>query len=717
MKFEFSLYTLPLVAAAIISIWIFFNAWLRRKTAGAIAIAMLSVMLTIWLLGYALEIAGADLQTKLLCAKLQYIGIPLAPLFWLIFAYNYANPTRQLNLRAMGLLAIIPLLTIVIAFTTEHHHLLWDELGISREGSFSALSVTHGVWFWIHSGYSYLLLLGGAVIVVRAILRNKGLYRGQAATMLIAVLAPWVGNILFLSGISPIRYLDITPFAFTITLIAIAWGIFGFRLIDLTPLARDSVIEQMQEAMIVLDLQNRLVDMNQSALKLAGRTSAQAIGENVAQVFSRWASVLKNYKDTFNLTEEVNVGDEGNDIWYELIISPLHDSQKSLVGRVLVVRDITQRKKNEARLAQLSRAVEASPASIVVTDIKGNIEYVNPKFTEVTGYSYEDAVGKNPRILKTDQTPAEVHAQLWQTIMAGKEWRGEFCNRQKNGDLYWELASISPITDSQGKTTHFIAVKEDITDRKRAEKQLADAHQQALEASRLKSQLLAKVNHELRTPLGGILGYAELLHGGTFGILTDEQEQATGQIIESSRYLEIMVNELLDQAQIEAKTLILRMRQFSPAAILREVESGISVLCRNKGIAFETCIEPELPEQLVGDDHRLKEIMINLAGNAVKFTQSGSVHIRLFVPGEDHWGIEVSDTGSGIPLEFQSAIFESFYQVDNAITRENRGTGLGLSITKHLVELMGGHITLNSKIGEGSTFTVVLPLKTINGVS
>jgi len=710
MQFQYSPYILPLIAAAIVSAWVMLYAWSRRTTAGAIAIAGLALMLTEWLLGYALEIAGADLPTKMLFGKSQYIGIAFAPLLWLIFAYNQANQVHMMDHRVMGLLAIVPLITVVMAFTTDLHGLLWKEIGIQQGVNFSALKVSYGAWFWIQSAYSYLLLLAGAVIMVRSLLHNKGAYRGQAVVMIIAVLAPWVGNVIYLLKLSPIPYLDITPFAFMITVIAISGGIFGFSLIDLTPLARSSIVEEMQEAMIVLDPQNRLVDLNQSALKLAGCTAAQAFGKPVTAVFSQWAPLLISHKDTYETTEEVNVGSDGSATWYELIISPLHDHQKRLIGRVVLMRNITQRKKSEERIAQLSRAVEASPTSIVVTDTQGNITYVNPKFTQVTGYTFDEAIGKNPRILKTEQTAPAVHRQMWDTILAGKEWRGEFCNRQKNGDYYWELASISPITDAQGKITHFIAVKEDITDRKRAEKELSIAHQQALEASRMKSQLLAKVNHELRTPLGGILGYAELLYNGTFGPLSESQSQAAGQIIESSRYLEIMVNELLDQAQIEAKTLILHPRQFSPATILRQVETSMGVLCRNKGIAFETSIDPGLPEKLTGDDHRLKEILINLAGNAVKFTQSGSVRVRLFIPGEGHWGIQVSDTGAGIPLEAQSTVFEPFRQVDNAITRENRGTGLGLSITKQLVELMGGYITLKSKVGEGSTFTVVLPI-------
>lgn len=711
MQFEYSPYILPLIAAALVSGWVCLYAWSRRNTAGAIALSGLSLMITLWLLGYTLEIAGANLATKLFFGKSQYIGIALAPLMWFIFSYNHANPTHTMSHRAMVLFMVIPLISILIAFTTDSTRWLWTEFGIQQNDGFSVLSVSHGFWFWIHSGYCYLLLLAGTIIMLRSILRNRGVYRGQAVAMIIAVLAPWIGNIVYLSGISPIPDLDITPFTFVITTVAIAGGIFGFRLVDLTPLAREAVIDGMQDAVIVLNHQNEVADLNKAAQTLAGRSGAQAIGKPVSAVFSRFEPLLKNYQEVFTAEEEINIGSDQEPIWYELLITPLYDHQKHLIGRVVMMRDITRRKKADERIAQLSRAVEASPTSIVITDHQGNIQYVNPKFSQITGYSFEEALGKNPRILKTDHTPAEVHSQLWKTILAGKEWRGEFCNRQKNGEIYWEMASISPITDAHGKITHFVSVKEDITDRKASERVLAIAHEQALEASRLKSQLLAKVSHELRTPLGGVLGYAELLYNGTFGALTESQKNATAQIVESSRYLEIMVNELLDQAQIESKTLVLHPRRFSPAAILRQVEASMSVLCHNKGLALETHLSPDLPQELIGDDHRLQEILLNLAGNAVKFTKAGSVRIQVFQADSNHWAMQVSDTGAGIPTEAHSAIFEPFRQVDNAITHENRGTGLGLSITKQLVELMGGTITLSSEVGQGSTFTVLLPFE------
>jgi len=170
--------------------------------------------------------------------------------------------------------------------------------------------------------------------------------------------------------------------------------------------------------------------------------------------------------------DEISIGEGEAQRWFELDLSPLRDKEKVVVGRLITLRDITKRRQTDERLRQLSPRVEASPASIVITDVGGQIQYVNPKFTALTGYTLQEALGKNPRILKTDQTSPEVHRQLWATITAGKEWHGEFCNRKKNGDLYWETAYISPIMEPSGRIVNFVAVKEDITEQRRMQRQL-----------------------------------------------------------------------------------------------------------------------------------------------------------------------------------------------------------------------------------------------------
>jgi signal transduction histidine kinase len=252
-------------------------------------------------------------------------------------------------------------------------------------------------------------------------------------------------------------------------------------------------------------------------------------------------------------------------------------------------------------------------------------------------------------------------------------------------------------------------LQREIIERIRTEEALAIARDQALEANRFKSQLLSKVSHELRTPLSSILGFAELLNDGTFGDLTAEQKPASEQIISSVHYLNNLVNELLDEAQISSKTIILRPENFSPRDMLKLVEGTMSNIAQQKGLTLTTHTQPNLPQQLIGDQQRLQQILINLVGNAIKFTKTGKIEIEMFCPDTTHWAIRVSDTGVGIPRDAQSYIFDSFRQVNSSLTQENRGTGLGLSITKQLVELMNGEITLTSELGKGSTFTILLP--------
>ena len=836
MDLQYSPYMLPLIGAGLVSGWMAGYVWTRRSTRSAPALVLLALAIMVWSFGYALEIAGTNLSTKIFWGKVQYIGIVSVPLLWFIFAYNHAHRERPMTQRAMWLAAIVPGLTLVLAFTTDLHGLIWKEIGLKTAADFSALQVSYGPWFWIHSAYSYALLLIGTIYIVQSVRYMWGPYRGQAIALLVAVIVPWVGNALYLSGFS--RYLDPTPFAFTISLLALVWGILGFRLIDLSPVARDMVVEDMREGMVVLDAQDRIADMNPAAERLLEIEATPVIGRPIAEVLRAWPQVLDRFGGTLETLDEIAIGSGETLRWYEVRIAPLKDRRQRVAGRVVTVRniterkqaeerlvqernllrtvidnvpdqifvrdtggrvvlsnrsdaramgvddpdslvgktdfdfyptelaaqfqmdnqvvlesgqaivdreersrdtdgeprwvlttkvplrdpkgritglvgiarDVTERKKADERIRQLSRAVEASPTSIVITDTHGTIQYVNPKFTEVTGYTFQEALGKNPRILKTDLTPREVHQQLWETLQAGNEWHGEFCNRKKNGDIYWESASISPIVDATGKTNYYVAVKEDITERKRAQEELALARDQALAASQYKTELMANVSHELRTPLGAILGYAEFLDKELFAPLTPQQKHFTSQILESVNYLNGLVTDLLDEAQMERGKIQIHPARFNLRQMAGQLTITLKPTAQAKGLDFSLSVAPELPIEIDGDQKRLRQILTNLIGNAIKFTTSGSVEVQLQCPDAQHWSIQVSDTGPGMPPEVQAKIFDAFWQADGSPIRQHKGYGLGLAIVKELTHLMGGEISVQSEVNRGSTFRVILPL-------
>ena len=280
-----------------------------------------------------------------------------------------------------------------------------------------------------------------------------------------------------------------------------------------------------------------------------------------------------------------------------------------------------------------------------------------------------------------------------------------------HGERLWRYTIKRPIRDENGQVTQVLGVATDITYLKKAEEELAKARDEALEASRLKSQLLAKVSHELRTPLGAILGYTQLLDQGAFGVISEQQHTITEKVIDSTNYLASMVNELLDQAQLDTGRLKLNLSTVNLTDLVSQVESKMSVLAETKGLAFNTLIEEDVPQYAMFDEHRLQQILLNLTGNAIKFTESGQVDVKLFCPEPTHLAMQVIDTGPGISGEAQAYIFEPFRQVDGSETREHQGSGLGLSIVNQLTDLMGGRVILDSELGKGSTFTILLPLE------
>ncbi|NJN97934.1 MAG: response regulator [Anaerolineales bacterium] len=250
----------------------------------------------------------------------------------------------------------------------------------------------------------------------------------------------------------------------------------------------------------------------------------------------------------------------------------------------------------------------------------------------------------------------------------------------------------------------------EIMERQQAQIALAETRDQALAANQFKGYLLNKVSHEFRTPLGAILGYAELLEKNIYGPLNPAQAEAVHQIIDSVHYLANLVNELLDQAQLEKGQLRLKMKPFPIQKLVERFEPKMSILAQAKGLTFAVEVAGKFPALITGDEERLQQVVVNLVSNAIKFTAAGRVQVSFYYLDSTHWAIQVSDTGPGIPQEAFSYIFEPFRQLDNSHLNGSRGTGLGLAIVKQLVTLMNGQIILESKPGQGSTFKVLLPM-------
>ena len=405
-----------------------------------------------------------------------------------------------------------------------------------------------------------------------------------------------------------------------------------------------------------------------------------------------------------------------------------------LLGNVLVGRQ--KRDRVEQKLLKFSLAMEQSPASIVITNIDGVIEYVNPAFVQNSGYSRQEAIGQNPRILHSGKTTQEAFTSLWSTLARGLPWRGKFHNRRKDGSEYDEFAVITPIRQADGAITHYVAVKEDITEKKRIEEELdnhrhhleamvarrteelSSARRQAEAANLAKSTFLANMSHEIRTPMNAIIGLTQLLRRAE---PTPIQAERLDKIDAAAGHLLSVINDILDISKIEAGKLKLEQSDFHLSSVLDHVSSLISDQAREKGLVVAVAPVPDgVPFWLRGDALRLRQALLNYTSNAVKFTGQGSVTLRavLLEDGGDEVLVrfEVEDTGIGILPEKLSSLFHAFEQVDASTTRHYGGTGLGLAITKHLAEKMGGDVGVVSEPGKGSTFWFSARLSRGHGV-
>lgn len=580
------------------------RVWTQRQTTGAMAISMFWLLAgaTWWTILYALELSLSDPTLKITVWHAKFLGIVVVPVTWFTFSVRYTGHDSWLPPRNLAALFVVPILTTIIIWTNDSTHWMWTDVTVSAFGDLQLIDSTQGMWFWIHSVYSYTLIMGGAYLLLRRFLVSPSAYRRQLLALVIGVAAPLVANfITIFGGVT----LDLTSFAFAITGAALTLGLLRYQLLDLVPVARELVIDSMSDAMLVLDNLDRIVDLNSASEKLIGKTSSECVGKPVTSVLNaltRQPALVDKFRQSEPVLEEVEIarGEEKRN--YDVRMSPLRDRNQHLTGRLIIIRDITERKKVEAKLQE-----------------------------------------QNETLIRTNQ-------------------------------------------------------------------ELAIARQEAERATELKSQFLANMSHELRTPLNAIIGYTEIQLAGMTGELTEEQNKYQERILANAENLLTLINDVLDISKIEAGMMTLVRKSFYLRDWLTEVVSQIRVLADAKGLQLQVDADSKLPENLVEDSERLKQVVINLLSNAVKFTETGTIRVALTRDSETTWKIVVKDTGIGIPAHAHETIFEEFRQVDGSSRRQYGGTGLGLAIVRRFVLMMGGTIQLESEVGTGSTFTVSLPL-------
>ena len=490
-------------------------------------------------------------------------------------------------------------------------------------------------------------------------------------------------------------------------------------------------------AIINSNSQGIIVDWNPCAEKILGYSAEEIIGRPLGDLIpERYLEAHSAYLQDAYSGNEHNIGElmeltarhkNGREFAINLSLSCWKIAEETFLTST--IRDITERKKTEQTLHMLSEAIRQSPESIAITDVQGNLEFVNEAFLAQTGYTMVEVIGQNPRVLNSGKTPRESYKEMWEMLTCGTPWKGEFCNKRKDGSLYTEFATVAPIKQADGSITHYVAVKEDITEKKRLGEelnnyrfhledevdrrtaQLAEARIQADAANVAKSAFLANMSHEIRTPMNAIVGLTHLLRNSD---PTPRQLDRLLKIETSAAHLLELINNILDLSKIEAEKMELEDLDFSLDSVFDSVRSMVTNQAREKRLPIVLDLQ-DVPRWLRGDAARLRQALLNYAANAVKFTEHGEITLRARLLEENDQGLllrfEAEDTGIGLSSEKQAGLFKAFQQADASTTRKYGGTGLGLAITMKLAELMGGEVGVVSELKHGSIFWFTARLK------
>ncbi len=382
-------------------------------------------------------------------------------------------------------------------------------------------------------------------------------------------------------------------------------------------------------------------------------------------------------------------------------------SFNSRPARHVLVRDITVQRQSESQVRLLSRAIEQSPVCVMITDRSGLIEYVNPRFTELTGYLLEDLIKDELRIITPDVNEKNFYYTLLERITKGSIWQGEFQNMKKNGELFWAKTDISSIMNENGEISKYIILMEDVTERKALLADYIKAKERAEESDRLKTAFLHNISHEIRTPLNAIMGFSQMLTDQE--LTTDDRVSFSDIIQKSGQQLLVIINDIVNISALEAGQETCNKKSFNVNNLIRQICNQFSIKTKEQGLSINLNLAISDENAYINSDEiKFIQILSNLLTNAFKFTHKGYVEVGYELQ-KEKMQFYVKDTGIGIPDDMHDEIFKRFRQIEVGDSRKYGGSGLGLPISKAYVKLLGGDIWLDSVVGEGTTFYFTLP--------
>ncbi|MGD9189967.1 MAG: histidine kinase N-terminal 7TM domain-containing protein, partial [Desulfobacteraceae bacterium] len=704
-------YTLLLLISIVIPAYLSISAIKHRPNRCARSFATVMAAVSLWALAALFEVCSEDDVTKIFSYGLKYLFIVSTPLAWLVFSLYYSNLVRRVRWPFLAAISVLPAATLVLVATNHYHHWMFSSFEMVHTGSYYLLYPHFGPWFWIHTGYSYLALAIGFLLLTRHLISTPAHFKRQVVSLMIGGITPWISNTIFVFKLNLLPYFDLTPIAFSVTGIAFMWGILRYRMLDIVPVARDNAIQNMDDGVIIVDTSNHILDLNPAACLLIGKSPKELVGAKAEKAIEWWPDFES--EDRYPNEPSGKVIELETQKRCRLIRaarSCLY-SKDLAMGHLITLRDVTGRlraekalRNSEERFKSLS---ENAPIIIFTLNEKGAVTYVNQAWERILGHKRSQLLDKpfNEIILPSR---TQNYASIFGQLLNGQQSIAEVKIHIRDTEGTRRLFNVTTTanSDAEGRVNGILGLAKDITEAQRLQEQLFQSQKMKAVGT-----LAGGIAHDFNNLLMGIQANVSLIRSEidpTKEGLSEKLNRIEDQIQSGAS----LTRQLLGYAR-KGKNVV-------DVIDLNElIKETLNVVERtNKRIRVECELTSE-SSYIRADKGQIELVLLNMFLNAVDAMPSGgqlTVNARS-MPGSDlksdgtqpqqglNIELTINDTGIGMDAETKARIFEPFFTTKEV----GQGTGLGLASVYGIIENHGGRIQVESRLGQGTTFRILLP--------
>lgn len=694
------------VLSAILTVYVL----LKRKSLEAPSLAWLLFSVSVWCFAAAVELQLTNVAEKKVFNVIRYLGIVSVPVWLLYFALEYSQKLCKVKRWMTWPVWIIPALSILLLATNRYHHLFYARGVEDIADSFLSYRSQHGIWWWVHTLYSYALFLTAIAVLVRLLLQSSKHQRGTVWLVLVSSAIPFLANILYAGGFTPFTNIDITPLTFAFSGGLFFWGLYSKNFFTVKPIALNNLFNNLPDGIIVTDVKGIVVDINHSAIDILGLKESNPLTQSVHNVLPYRVSLSNaNALNKLHLVKH-------NDRYVEAVHSIIKNEYGQSVGYLVVLKDVTAKRLSETKLKAATDRLELASQAAGLDAWENNLvtgsRVGGVKVYMELGYQ-EDEVPKDMdgiyKMIHPDDLPSVMKSLEEHFEGITPVYSKDFRIRDKKGNYQW-VANFARVVerDEQGKPLRFIGITQNINHRKRAEDKILRQNEELIKVNAEKDKFFSIIAHDLKGPFQGFIGLTELMSGSIDEMDKDELQSIIRTLNITAKNLYELLDNLLNWAVVKRGHKKFDPQKLHLALLFDDVREIVDHMADQKGILLTSSIPTGL--NVLADKESLRTIFRNLVSNAIKFTPSGgSVTLKAYANDKGYVVVSVADTGIGMPDQIKKNLFSISTKVSRPGTNNEPSTGLGLILCKELVEKHGGTIWVESHEGQGSTIYFTVP--------